>query len=163
MTQDIQSPQILDSPDQEVQPFLDPKDLDLKVNEVKKPRVSKAKTIRGHKIKGTRARKGPRPSTHIEWARPHLYTTSNEIQTEAEAKGNRSGPGRKTPETDPVHSLVTDLGLDDKPNKLDQRKERQSRYRWTVVCFMINATAFLIKLGDVVDSLHDHMEGGDQV
>ena len=70
MTQEVRSPPALDSPG------LDPKDLTLEINEAKEPRTSEARIIRGQKTKGTQARKGPRPNTSIEWARPHLYTLS---------------------------------------------------------------------------------------
>ena len=88
MTSRVKDPPNLDLPGP------DSEDLGTTVNKSKKTKTSKTKNIRGQRNKGTRARKGPRPGSSIEWAQPHLCTPTTEAQTEAEAK--RHGKGTPT-------------------------------------------------------------------
>ena len=145
-------------------PTLDPpgpdsEDLTTTVNKSKRTKTSKTRNIRGQQNKGTQARKGPRPSSSIEWARPHLYTPTTETQTEAEAKRQGKGLGRSGQEVNPVHTLTTGTGTHNEPSQLSPRQERENRFKWTVACFMINATALIVKLGDIVKSCQEPREG----
>ena len=101
-------------------PTLDPpgpdsEDLTTTVNKSKRTKTSRTRNIRGQQNKGTQARKGPRPSSSIEWARPHLYTPTTEAQTEAEAKRQGKGLGGPGQEVNPGHTLTTGTRAHNEP------------------------------------------------
>ena len=133
---------------------LDPEDLGTTVNKSTKIKASKTQNIQGQRKKGTRARKGPRPGPSIEWAQPHLYTPNTEAQTEAEAEAKQQGKGLGQPgqQTNPGHTLTTRTKVHSEPSRPSPQQERDNRFKWTVACFMINATALIVKLGDLVKS-----------
>ena len=136
----------------------DPEDLGTTVNQSTRIKAPKTQNIRGQRQKGSRARKGPRPGSSIERAQPHLCTQNTEAQTEAEAK--RQGKGLRQPgqQTNPGHTLTTRTKVHSEPNRPSPQQERDNKFKWTVACFMINATALIIKLGDLVESCQYPMD-----
>ena len=140
-------------------PGPDSEDLTTTVNKSKRTKTSRTRNIRGQQNKGTQARKGPRPSSSIEWARPHLCTPTTEAQTEAEAKRQGKGLGKPGQQTDPGHTLTTRVRVHNEPGQPSPRQERDNRFKWTVACFMINATALIVKLGDLVESCQEPIDG----
>ena len=133
-------------------PGPDSEDLGTTANKSTKTKTSKTKNIRGQRKKGTRARKGPRPGSSIEWAQPHLCTPTTEAQTEAEAKRQGKGLGKPGQQANPGHTLTTRAKVHSEPGQPSPQQERDNRFKWTVACFMINATALIVKLGDLVES-----------
>ena len=132
----------------------DPEDLGTTVNKSTKIKASKTQNIRGQRKKGTRARKGPRPGPSIERAQPHLCTPT----TEAEAKRQGKGLGQPGQQTNPGHTLTTRTKVHSEPGQPSPQQECDNRFKWMVACFMINATALIVKLGDLIESCQYPMD-----
>ena len=137
----------------------DSEDLDTPVNQSTKTRAPKTQDVRGQRQKGPRARKGPRPGSSLGRVQPHLYTRRTEAQTEAEVKQQGKRLRQQGQPTNPGHALTTRTKAPSEPSQLSPQQERDNRFKWSVACFMVNATALLVKLGDLVESYQYPLEG----
>ena len=137
----------------------DSEDLDTTVNQSTRTKAPKTQNIRGQRQRGSRARKGPRPGSSLERVQPHLYTRRTEAQTEAEAKQQGKRLRQPGQQTNPGHTLTTRTKAPSEPSQPSPQQERDNRFKWAVTCFMVNATALLVKLGDLVESYQYHLEG----
>ena len=132
---------------------------DIPVNQSPKTKAPKTQDVRGQRQKGPRARKGPRPGSSLGRVQPHLYTRRTEAQTEAEDKQQGKRLRRQGQPTNPGRALTTRTKAPSEPSQLSPQQERDNRFKWSVACFMVNATALLVKLGDLVESYQYPLEG----